>query len=203
MSVTYLRNQLVNALRTSANPETRSAISRISPNIIFENPTIELLAACIANLVDESGESQNVDPKQQHIAAMNAMIDKYSSGYPASVKGTVQNGTYATGSVVLLTGSTGGLGSLLLAQLIANPAVQRVYVLNRPSSTSSAQRQSSAFIDKGLSVDLLESDKLVYVEADASQEKCGLSPALYEEVHDPLLFHVLAKLRIMIRSGVL
>ena len=180
-----MRNQLVNALRTSPNSKTRSAISRISPNIIFENPTIELLATRIANLVDESGESQNVDPKQQHIVAMNAMIDKHSSGLPASVNGIFQNEIYPTRSIVLLTGSTGGLGSLLLAQLIENPTVRRVYALNRPSSTSSAQRQSLAFIDKGLSVDLLKSDKLVYVEADASQNKCGLSPALYEEARDP------------------
>ncbi|KAF8550426.1 acetyl-CoA synthetase-like protein, partial [Imleria badia] len=184
LSVTYLRNQLVKALRTSSNSKTRSAVSRMSSNIIFENPTIELLAARIANLVDENGESQIVDPKQQHIVAMNAMIDKYSSDLPVSVNDTLKKGTYPTRSAVLLTGSTGGLGSLLLAQLIQNPAVQKVYALNRPSSTSSAQRQSSAFVDKGLSVDLLKSDKLVYVEADASQDKCGLSPALYEKIRD-------------------
>ena len=108
------------------------------------------------------------------------MIDKYSSGLPVSVNGTLQNGTYPTRSVVPLTGSTGGLGSLLLAQLIENSTVQRIYALNRPSSTPSARRQSSAFIDKGLSVDFLKSDKFVYVEADASQEKCGLSSALYK-----------------------
>ena len=189
LSVTYLRNQLVSALRTSPNSKTRSAISHISPNIIFENPTIKLLAARIVDLVDESGESQNLDPKQEHIAAINAMIDKYSSDLPKplmSVNDTLRNRTYPTQSVVLLTGSTGALGSFLLAQLIENPAVQRVYAFNRPSSTSSVQRQSSAFIDKGLSVDLLKSDKLVYVEADASQYKCGLSPALYEEVLDTL-----------------
>ena len=196
LSVTYLRNQLVNALRASPDPKIRGAISRISPNIIFENPTIELLAARIADLVDESGESQILDPKQQHIVAMNAMIDKYSSGLPVSVNGPLQDGTYPTGSVVLLTGSTGGLGSFLLAQLIENPAVERIYALNRPSSTSSAQRQSSAFGDKGLSLDLLKSDKLVYVEADASQDRCGLSPALYDKVHPFSPFHVFTKLKI-------
>lgn len=184
LSVTYLRNRLVNALRTSLDSKTRNVASRISLNIIFENPTIELLAARIASLVDDSGASQNLDPKQQHIAAINAMIEKYSTGLPRPANGTVRNGTYPARAVVLLTGSTGGLGSFLLAQLIENPAVDRVYAFNRPSSTSSVERQKSAFVDRGLSVDLLKSDKLVYVEADASQDKCGLSPALYEEVLD-------------------
>ncbi|KAG8221462.1 acetyl-CoA synthetase-like protein [Butyriboletus roseoflavus] len=184
LSVAYLRNQLVNALRTSPDYKIRNAVSRISLNIIFENPTIELLAARIASIVDESGASQNLDPRQHHIAAINAMIDKYSTGLsrPAvSASGTLQNGTNPAQAVVLLTGSTGGLGSFLLAQLIENPTVERVYAFNRPASTSSAERQRSSFVDKGLSVDLLKSDKLVYIEADASQDKCGLSPALYEE----------------------
>lgn len=191
LSVTYLRNKLANALRTSPDSKTRSAVSRISQNIIFENPTIELLAARIASLVGESGASENLDSKQQHIAAINAMIEKYSDGLlrpGLSADSTLQNGTCPSRSVVLLTGSTGGLGSFLLAQLIENPRVERVYAFNRPSSTSSAVRQSSAFVDKGLSVDLLKSDKLVYVVADASQDKCGLSPAPYEEVLSPFAF---------------
>ena len=191
-----MRNKVLNVLQTTPNSKARSAISRISPNIIFENPTIQLLAAHIASLVDQSGASQNFDPKQQHIAAINAMIEKHSSGLPGPpvlVNGILRNGTRPTRSVVLLTGSTGGLGSFLLAQLIENPTVEKVYALNRPSSTPSAERQRSAFIGKGLSVGLLKSDKLVYVEADASQDMCGLSPALYEEVLVP--FRSFSRLR--------
>lgn len=191
LSVAYLRNQLINALRTSLDSKTRNAVSRISLNIIFENPTIELLAARIASVVDESGASQDLDPKQQHITAINAMINKYSTGLPrpaVSENGILQNGTYPARAVVLLTGSTGGLGSFLLAQLIENPAVEKVYAFNRPSSTPSTVRQRSSFVDKGLSVDLLKSDKLMYIEADASQDKCGLSPVLYEEVLHPFRF---------------
>ncbi|KAI9463499.1 male sterility protein-domain-containing protein, partial [Boletus coccyginus] len=51
-------------------------------------------------------------------------------------------------------------------------------------STSIEERRSSAFLDKGLSVDLLNSGKLMYVEADASRENCGLSPELYEDIRD-------------------
>jgi len=40
----------------------------------------------------------------------------------------------------------------------------------------------AAFRDRGLELDLLDSDKLVYIEVDASLRKCGLSSAQYEEV---------------------
>ncbi|KAF9235375.1 putative nonribosomal peptide synthetase [Melanogaster broomeanus] len=184
LSVTYLRNQLINAMRKSQNPNIQRTVSRLSLNIVFENPTIKQLATRISSVVS-GGASHTSDRKEQQITAMNAMIEKYAFGLNGTVDGIPINGatngeTYP--AVVLLTGSTGGLGSFLLSRLLENPMVERVYALNRPSSsTAIEERQRLAFLDRGLSVDLLCSSKLVYVEADASQDRCGLSSALYDE----------------------
>ncbi|KAI9458226.1 acetyl-CoA synthetase-like protein [Boletus coccyginus] len=167
LSATYLRNLIVNALRNATDAHARGSVSLVSPN-----------SPRIASLVGEHGVSQSLDTKQQHVAAMNTMIEKHCARLSGSAG--VTNGT-----VVLLTGSTGGLGSFLLSQLLKNRRVERVYALNRTaSSTSIEERQSSAFLDKGLSVDLLNSGKLVYVKADASRDNCGLASELYEEIRD-------------------
>ena len=191
LNATYLRNLIVNALGKETDAHVRGSISLLSPNIVFEHPTLQLLAARISSLIDERGVSQGLDTKQQHVATMNAMIEKYSVGLSGSVTLPVVNDmtngmvSHPTGAVVLLTGSTGALGSFLLSQLLGHPRVERVYACNRPSSsTSIEERQSSAFVDKGLSADLLSSGKLVYVEVDASRDKCGFSPELYAEVWD-------------------
>ncbi|KAF9238232.1 putative nonribosomal peptide synthetase, partial [Melanogaster broomeanus] len=187
LSVTYLRNQIISALWKSQDPNIQSAVSRLSLNIIFQNPAIKQLAAHLSSIVSEGGTSQTVDAKEQHITAMNAMIEKYGLGLNGRADGIPINGatngeTHPGRAVVLLTGSTGGLGSFLLSQLLDNSMVERVYALNRASSsTSIEERQRSAFLDKGLSVDILCSSKLVYVEVDASQDRCGLSAALYDE----------------------
>ena len=191
LSATYLRNRIVNALRKAPNTQIQVSVCVVPPNIVFENPNLHLLAARIVSLVDEHGASRSLDPKQERVAAINVMIEKYSVGLSRSLSSPVVNGaanglfSYPTSSVVLLTGSTGGLGSFLLLKLLQDPRVQRVYAFNRPSSSTSIEkRQCSAFVDKGLSVDSLNSKKLVYVEADASLDNCGLSPKLYEEVLD-------------------
>ncbi|KAF8839601.1 putative aminoadipate reductase [Paxillus ammoniavirescens] len=157
LSVTYIRNQLLNAVRGSQDANIRSAVSRIPLNIVFENPTIKDLAARIASLVSEGGESQTQDTEDQHIAAMNAMIEKYTIGLNglangAGINGTINGEPHVARAVILLTGSTGGLGSFLLSQILENSSVERV--------------------------------KLVYVEAEASQDKCGLSSALYDEIRN-------------------
>ena len=183
LSVTYLRNRILGALRKSSDPEVKKAAAHIPHNVIFENPTIQLLSSRIAALVNDNGAGQGVDFIEQHKQAINAMIEKYSVGLDGPVDGVLPSSPLVEPAVVLLTGSTGGLGSFLLSELLKSPAVQRVFAFNRPSSTKSIEeRQKSAFRDRGLEIDLLDSNKLVYVEADASLEKCGLSPAQYEEV---------------------
>ncbi|KAF8121589.1 acetyl-CoA synthetase-like protein [Boletus edulis] len=183
LSATYLRNQMLSAMRESPDPEITKAAARVPLNVIFENPTIRLLSARILALVTDCGVGQDVDFVEQHKQIIQAMIEKYSVGLDGPVDGILPSNQLIEPAVVLLTGSTGGLGSFLLSELLKCPVVQRVYAFNRPSSIQSIEeRQKAAFKDKSLQIDLLDSNKLVYVEAAASQQKCGLSPTQYEEV---------------------
>jgi thioester reductase-like protein len=114
------------------------------------------------------------------------MIEKYSAGLGHCERdaGTVVNGRGRGGHVVVLTGSTGGLGSYLLASLLQFENVSAVYAFNRPSKGSSSiqRRQKSSFEDRGLAVTLLQSNKLVYVETDTSRDDLGLDKELYQKV---------------------
>jgi thioester reductase-like protein len=116
------------------------------------------------------------------------MIEKYSVGFGYSEiagSATIVDGHTRSDHVVVLTGSTGGLGSYLLASLLQREDVSVIYAFNRPSkgSTSSIQqRQKSGFEDRGFDVTLLQCEKLVYVETDTSHDNLGLDKELYEKV---------------------
>jgi thioester reductase-like protein len=87
-----------------------------------------------------------------------------------------------SGEVILLTGSTGFLGSHLLATLLQTSTVSRVYAINRPSSVSLQDRQVAAFRKSDLSSDLLKSPKLVLLEGDLSKVRLGLDENVYNEI---------------------
>jgi thioester reductase-like protein len=116
------------------------------------------------------------------------MIEKYSVGFGHSARDsstTLVNGRSRDDHVVVLTGSTGGLGSYMLASLLQRNDVSLIYAINRPSrdaSSSIQQRQKSGFADRGLDVTLLHSEKLVYVVTDTSQDDLGLGTELYQKV---------------------
>jgi hypothetical protein len=117
------------------------------------------------------------------------MIEKYSLGFGEPARGSVAkpvNESSRGDHVVALTGSTGGLGSYMLASLLQREDVSVVYAFNRPSSgtpLSIQRRQRSGFEDRGLDVTLLQSEKLVYVETDTSQDDLGLDRGFYQKVY--------------------
>lgn len=118
------------------------------------------------------------------------MIARYSIGLGDQV-GDVSQGvtnrpdTFHHGHVVLLTGSTGGLGSYLLASLLSRKDVAIVYAVNRPSKSGTIkQRQHAAFEDRGLDPAIIDSAKLVYVEGDLARSNLSFDDRTYREIRD-------------------
>ncbi|KAJ8488654.1 hypothetical protein ONZ45_g13881 [Pleurotus djamor] len=84
--------------------------------------------------------------------------------------------------VVLLTGSTGSLGTYLLRDLINDTRVHHVYTHNRPSTSSLFDRHASSFRELGLDESILASDKLTSLEGHLIEENLGLESSLYEQL---------------------
>jgi hypothetical protein len=79
------------------------------------------------------------------------LVDKYATHMPCITP--APGARYPTSNlVILVTGTTGALGSDFLAKLLQSPKVARVYALNRTSSDASIQdRQLNAFRHRSLS----------------------------------------------------
>lgn len=84
--------------------------------------------------------------------------------------------------VVFITGTTGTIGSNVLAQLVADSKVGKVYCFNRQGSTPLDSRQRIALRDRGLDPSVVDLPKVVLLEGTISQPKLGLADDLYEEV---------------------
>ena len=200
LNATILRLRLVAALQGSAEePNARKAVTFLTQNVIYSYPTIDILSTFLHNIVKNPTAIQN--GLKSHEALINEMINKYSTGLDTPLPPEIN----ATGkpTVILLTGSTGNLGSRLLASLLANTAVTKVFTLNRPSSTGSIRdRHVIRFDDNGLDNSLLQSDKLVMLEAEMAETKLGLSDEVYAQVGFPICIPHSSSLCCIIASGV-
>ena len=97
-----------------------------------------------------------------------------------------RNGAVDSSMYVVLTGTTGSLGSSLLDELLDCPNVKRVYCLIRSLGEDTTARQLTNFKERGLDVEKLKSaiGSRVYIhDVDFGRPDLGLSPADYEEVY--------------------
>lgn len=169
---------MLHALRASANVDTR----RIPVNFVYQYPSVSALTPFVMGYARArcSVGDQSQDLK---IAEMLRLVEAFTQDFPAhqpSVRDTEAG--LPEGDVVLVTGTTGGLGCGLLAQMVACPEIARVYALNRKGETPLRDRQEAALLAREFDVGLLDSPKIVLLECESDQEQLGLPSGVYEEV---------------------
>ncbi|KAH0581547.1 hypothetical protein H2248_011256 [Termitomyces sp. 'cryptogamus'] len=179
-SSTILRVRIVHAMRSSDDPSLREASHNLDQDLIYHTRNIRQLSAHILS-------SPALNPAT-HILhkcdLIESLIAKYSTDLgPIVVKNAFPQSRPST-LVVLLTGSTGNLGSQILAELLNENSVDKVYAFNRlsPNDATMFDRHRKRFRDIGLDTGLLESDKLIFVEGDSALPGLGLDKGLYKQL---------------------
>ncbi|KAG6867617.1 hypothetical protein C0993_000498 [Termitomyces sp. T159_Od127] len=182
LSATIIRRRIAGALHRSTDHLTVKAAETITQTTVYTYPSIEALTTFLVELVAEPGGYKNGNPKTE----IEAMIEKYSSGLESPPIPASRAFSVPKNKVVLLTGSTGNLGSEILVELLLDPSVERVYALNRAARGSATilERHTERFVDKALDVELLRSDRLVFVEGDTAMLHLGLSDELYNKIRN-------------------
>ncbi|KAF7789161.1 hypothetical protein EIP86_000098 [Pleurotus ostreatoroseus] len=173
LHATFLRNKIVATLRNADKTEVRQGASKVTQNFVFEHPTLRDLAETVKKITDADDEVEKDVPKE-----IEAMLERYASDLPIY---TPRSKT-SEDVVVFLTGSTGSIGSQILATLLNDSRITTVYTFNRPSSGSVVDRQRVAFEERGLPTSLLSHSKLVQLSGDLAADRFGLPESVLDKV---------------------
>ncbi|KAF8971819.1 acetyl-CoA synthetase-like protein [Flammula alnicola] len=180
LSATMLRRRITGALQSIKSNTGTAALHAITQNTVYNYPTVNALSARILELLADPNSTR---ASKSQVENIEQMIRKYSFN-----DDVVRNsgGRKGNSVVVLITGSTGYLGSQVLEGLLRDSRIAKVYALNRPSTDASsvAERHLKRFRDKGLDEELLKSPKLVYLESDYSENNLGLLQSVYAQLSE-------------------
>lgn len=136
----------------------------ISSRFVYTHPTINALTKALYNLVHSkiSGTAENsVESQTKSVERLRA---KYTAGL-------------GNGHTVILTGSTGSLGSYLLESLLnQQQSVKKIYCLNRAEDGEAKQRAASE--SRGLTTDW-PPQRVEFIQIDISKPKFGLADEIY------------------------
>ncbi|EJT96901.1 acetyl-CoA synthetase-like protein, partial [Dacryopinax primogenitus] len=186
LQATYIRAAIANALLEAprSNGARKIPTVAVPQNLVFLYPSIRNLASFVRNAI--TGNTTNSKNAQEaSLKQMLDMVEQYSKDLPIHHSTAGASGRQE--EVVLLTGSTGTLGTYILQQLLVDSRVSHVYALNRPSvSMDVRSRQRVSFEDRGVDLTLLESSKLSLIEGDTTKPDLGLSDSLLKQVKNSL-----------------
>ncbi|KAF8610848.1 acetyl-CoA synthetase-like protein [Ceratobasidium sp. AG-I] len=190
LTATLLLGNIKGALASSCDLEAQSVSTAVSQRMIFSQPTLRQLSSYLAGLFGENTSlpKRSSTPLEDRCATMEVMVAEYTKDMfsrPRTSTETSGDSSSLFLQNVVLTGTTGALGSHLLAQLLSNNTVKRVWALNRPSkdpAKSNIQRQRASFEDKLLDIELLNHSKLEFLECALGEPKLGLSRECYDKL---------------------
>lgn len=197
LQATWVRNALLKGIREEAGKRGLDVRS-VSDSIVYRHPTVKLLAGWVYKFLSAthtngvqngvSGQANghtHEETDEEKVKKMEEMVEKYTTSFLVPISPPRYSSSSSSGSkVVLLTGTTGGLGSNTLATLMDDPSVNKVYALNRPGKLSLRDRQRAMFEERGLGskVGELEGGKVVLLESDTSSPGLGLDVNVFEDV---------------------
>lgn len=177
--------RLVRVLRS------KSSIRSIQPSTIYLHPTVSLLAIALqelANNVEVSAKAK----KPVQLRSRQETLDQYTKEIDA-IQAGVTNAISETGeqTTVVLTGSTGSIGSYILQALIEDLRVRHIFCLNRSLDSKNLQQQHNKSLDPTLPTTFPE-DRVTFLKSDLSDPKTlGLSEDMYNIIreHATLIIH--------------
>ena len=134
----------------------------LSASMIYSNPSITSMTVALYRLVSTTEKNDSMD----HAEELEEMYQKYAKDLPNAI---LKSRSCSPEATVLLTGSTGSLGSYLLDALVKSPDIGAIYCLNRSSNAEAKQAQLNKL--RGLTM----SNKSHFLTADLSKPDLGLS----------------------------
>ncbi|KAI8243394.1 Non-canonical non-ribosomal peptide synthetase [Colletotrichum sp. SAR 10_96] len=158
---------------SGANIEARDMYAHASP--------IKLASHILQNVVrgqangEASSDGPSIEPMKELYNRLSQNLINAKPGRPEARK---------SNQTVILTGSTGNMGSYLLDELVRNPQVSKVICFNR-SPDGGAGKQEKAMEERGL-VSPGKSGKVEFFHTNLAQPSMGLR----EEVYGRLLKEV-------------
>lgn len=149
--------------------------SAVATRVIYGHPTPRRLAEYLFSVVKKGGQDAGTGDMEQETRSMEALVEKYTHDMKTGSKN--KPAPAEEGQVIIITGTTGAVGSYLLDIASASPRVKKIICLNR--SEDSLGRQTHESAKRGLSTDFKKAE---FLHADMSRFDLGIETKDYDRL---------------------
>ncbi|KAI0837983.1 acetyl-CoA synthetase-like protein [Hypoxylon sp. FL0890] len=165
--------EIVASLKRNLQKQSKPA-SWVSPRAIFQNSSLAEFSRFVKHVLDNGAVPEAVS-EATLAQSVNEIVERFVRTLPE--KSPLQANRTPNTSIIALIGSTGYLGSNVVATLLKRPSVSRIYCLNRSSDAKRRQEEALVKIDRSLQP-LLK--KLEYMAIELGKPLFGLPQDEYD-----------------------
>ncbi|KAI9739037.1 MAG: putative NRPS-like protein biosynthetic cluster [Cirrosporium novae-zelandiae] len=169
-----LRSAVETALTNLKEGLTNEQEPAINARVIYQNSSINKLAQYLDRVFDTGASvGANSISKEEQI---DAMVEKYTAGLTLSPTEAIP--VDSKNQQIILTGSTGSLGTYILHFLLCDANIKKIYCFNR--SATALERTQKSLTEKGLSHNLSAWDtKVEFLHVNFFDAHFGIPPEKY------------------------
>jgi thioester reductase-like protein len=154
-------------------------MSDIAISTIYSNPSVAQLSNVIHSL-QVNRQALQTRAEETRAQSITSILEEYQ-GRIRQIPQSTSKEEHPEKSTVVLTGSTGTLGTYLLGALLDDPTVNHIYCLNRrDDSREIQQRRNDAAGILLRSID----GRVTFLKADLSEPHLGLATATYDSIRE-------------------
>lgn len=156
-------------------------ISWLSMQTLYAHPTVRKLSEATYKKSNPQEKAANgeIGLEPSRVAKMASLVKEFTQDLPKNSSRKDTSPPNRSKINVALTGSTGSLGTHLLRTLLEDPAISKIYCLNR--SPNAQEKQLKSFTALSLSPNL-NTPRVEFIQANYGETKFGLPNTLYEEL---------------------
>ncbi|OJJ43897.1 hypothetical protein ASPZODRAFT_892681 [Penicilliopsis zonata CBS 506.65] len=168
------------------------SIRSIQPSTIYLTQTVSALATTLKTMARDM-EFAAARKKEQQLRDRIGMLKKHMHEIDLVADNILSQGVrrgYTSAAredkrhTVLLTGSTGSIGSFILNTLISEPRIRHIYCLNRSANPGTLQKERNALLDSTLPT-AFAVEKVTFLTANLSEPlTLGLPAMIYKSISD-------------------
>ncbi|APA15728.1 hypothetical protein sscle_15g104980 [Sclerotinia sclerotiorum 1980 UF-70] len=151
-------------------------ITSIASSTLYTNPSIAQLTSAVLKLAKDD---TSVDVHQDTLQVRDSMLKEFQNRIDSVdlPSATSHKQIDMNQEIVVLTGSTGTLGSYILESLLENPQVAHIYCLNRSSSGKVPRPSRSSTADKDPA-----NPRITFLTTDLTKPNLGLQSEDYTKL---------------------
>lgn len=173
LQATRLRRSLIASVRATHNASGSEAdhvlpVTKIPEDFVYLHPSISML---VEALISKHPMANGIIPETKII---EQLVEKYSARN--------DHGRRPKKAVIVLTGSTGSLGSFFLRQLLLDDFVGCVFCLNRPGKDNPIEGQKHAMRSRDISITDDMWAKVEIRQTSTADPYLGLEESEYERL---------------------